>query len=108
MPDGTIQWGGFEQNVIRHVETFAEAQGVWFLCPLCFAKNGGAIGTHYVDVTFEGRGAKDDEGSHDLQGRPSRWSASGSSLDDLSCSPSVLLLGPGCGWHGYITSGGAQ
>ncbi len=34
--------------------TLELAQSVVFLCPTCFAKNGGPIGTHLVIVTFEG------------------------------------------------------
>lgn len=106
LPGGGIKWGGFEVNVIRRVKNFADAQGVWFLCPLCFAKNGGAVGTHSCEVTFEGRGAKDDEGSHGTNGQPTRWTASGTGLHDLVCTPSILLTPPGCAWHGFIGSSG--
>ena len=105
LPDGQIQWGGFPQQVVRRVDNFADAQGIWFLCPVCFQKNEGAVGTHSCEVTFEGRGAKDDEGSHTLEGAPSRWAVTGSTFEDLSTHPSIFLNGPGCGWHGYITNG---
>jgi hypothetical protein len=106
LPDGTTQWGGFPVQEIHHVDTLAEAQGIWFLCPLCFTKNGGSVGTHSVDVTFEGRGAADDQGSHDSTGKPSRWSVSGTCMDDLCLAPSILLAGPGCGWHGFVGNSG--
>ena len=89
------------------VASFAEAQGVWFLCPLCFEKNGGNVGTHWCEVTFAGRGALDHQGSHGSDGRPTRWNASGTSLADLTTTPSILL-GGGCAWHGYITNGDAK
>lgn len=88
---------------------FAEAQCIWFLCPACFVKNGGAVGTHSVEVGFEGRNLLDDECSHNSKGEPSRWRIeSGSSLNDLTLKPSIQLTPPCCGWHGYITNGVAE
>ncbi len=86
------------------VETLAEAQGIVFLCPLCFTKNNGTKGTHSCEVTFSGKGVKDDEGVHNDLGIPVRWSVTGNNFEDLSTSPSVLLLS-GCRWHGFITAG---
>lgn len=85
------------------VETLAEAQGVCFLCPVCFVTNGGRIGTHLCEVTFEGRGAEPTQGTQNERG-PVRWTVAGTGVDDLTTTPSILLLG-GCGWHGYITAG---
>lgn len=95
------------------VETVAEADHVEFLCPLCFEKNGGASGTHGVMVTFAGRNVPGEAGSRDNTGKPSRWAASGSSLDDLVLSPSILLdasrpPGAGCHWHGFVGSSGVK
>ncbi len=83
------------------VATAAEAQGIRFLCPACFTKNGGKVGTHGLDVTFAGRGATDEQGSHGNGGKPSRWQVSGDSFENLSLSPSIDV---GC-WHGYVTNG---
>lgn len=83
------------------VETLAEAQGIWFQCPKCVAADG-----HYLDVSFEGRGVKDAQGSHGKDGSPTRWKVSGTNLDDLTTQPSILIEYP-CGWHGYITNGDA-
>lgn len=85
---------------------FAEAQGIEFQCPACFVTNGGSIGTHWCNVTFADRGVPDQLGSHNQEGKPTRWVATGSSLADLSTQPSIQLAG-GCGWHGYITNGNA-
>lgn len=87
------------------VDTLAEAQGVLFLCPACFKTNNGPIGTHSVMTWFRDRGVPDDEVP-----RPGRWQVASSStgLDDLTLTPSVLLPGPGCGWHGFVTNGDAQ
>lgn len=87
--------------------TFAEAEGVMFLCPACFQKNGGARGTHVVDVTFADRGVPDDRGSHGTGGNPTRWTVTGTGFDDLTTTPSILLIG-GCAWHGFLTNGSIQ
>jgi hypothetical protein len=89
----------------HRVEALAEAQGIEFLCPVCFAKNRGAVGTHWCEVSFEGRGVKPAQGSHTDKGLPSRWTVSGTSLANLTLMPSIKLEG-GCAWHGYITNGG--
>lgn len=86
------------------VDSFAEAQGIWFLCPKCFAINSGPVGTHMVDCTFAGRGALDTQGSHGKEGKPTRWNASGSDYSNLSLTPSILIDG-GCAWHGHVTNG---
>ena len=93
------------------VKTLAEADHIDFLCPACFAKNGGAKGTHCVMVTFAGRNVSDDAGSGDSDGKPSRWNVSGTSLDDLVLTPSILLdakrkAEDGCHWHGFVGSSG--
>lgn len=82
------------------VETLEEAQGIMLRCPKCAV----AGGRHYLQVTFSGRGADDSVGSSGTRGGPTRWEATGSSLDDLSTTPSIQLVG-GCAWHGYITNG---
>lgn len=94
---------GVERRYNRHVETLADASSLFFLCPACFAKNGGAVGTHGIIVTFAGRGVPDDEGSHNSKGKPSRWNVSGTGLADLTLTPSIDV---GC-WHAYITNGEA-
>lgn len=104
------------REYMAHVESLVEAQGIWFLCPKCYAGNihrlppgatdveGAGIGVHQVQVTFEGRGVKDDQGSHGTDGKPTRWNVSGTGYVDLTTAPSILV-GPTCGWHGYITNG---
>lgn len=92
------------REYLVHTSRLDNAQGMVFLCPSCFEKNGGAVGTHAVEVTFASRGAENHQGSHGRDGTPSRWSVSGSSFDDLTLTPSVDLT-PGCAWHGFITNG---
>ncbi len=90
----------------RKVETIGEAQGIMFLCPKCFAQNGGAAGTHAVICWSRSAGAPDESTPR------GRWRMVGSSLDDLSLmeepgkTRSILLLG-GCNWHGFVTHGDA-
>ncbi len=94
------------------VETAAEADQIMFLCPACFDKNGGSVGTHHVLVSLAGRNFPDEAGSRDSTGKPSRWTVvSGNTLDDLVLVPSILLGAgqapdQGCHWHGYIGSSG--
>lgn len=107
-----FMWG---PNNVRYefhdVETVAEADEVTFLCPLCFERNAGSGGTHYVMVTFEGRNVPDVAGTRNSTGKPSRWSASGNTIDDLVLAPSILLdagraSDKGCHWHGFVGSSG--
>jgi hypothetical protein len=88
------------------VDTLAHAQGVDFLCPECFVKNGGSVGTHHVLCWFLNRNVPDD-----ATPGPGRWMALGTGYHDLTLGPgsngqsSVQLLGGGCKWHGYIVNG---
>jgi hypothetical protein len=88
------------RTALHTVETLADAHGISFLCPKCFAGD-----HHSVICWFEGKVPDD------AQPVPGRWNPIGSGFDDLSFVPgaksnSVLLLG-GCAWHGFITNGEA-
>lgn len=96
-------------NGHREVATIAEAQGVRFLCPKCFAANGGPVGTHGVICWSRSRGVPDD-----VRPAPGRWALDGTSIGDLTLNAdppgtarSVQLLGGGCAWHGFVTNGEA-
>lgn len=96
LPDGASQW----------VETLAEADGIIFLCPKCFAMKGDNIGVHSVLCWFVGKVPADRTPA------PGRWTPSGTGLHDLTFVPppdavSVNLSGGGCGWHGHIRNGEA-
>lgn len=95
-----------ERFAMHDVGNVAEADEIMFLCPACFAKNGGAVGTHSVLVSFADRSVPDGAGSRGADGKPTRWMVSGSNLDNLVLTPSILLTGPGCGWHGFVGSSG--
>lgn len=89
------------------VDSIKDAQGVKFLCPLCFRANGGAPGTHRVICWSKTAGAPDK-----AEPGPGRWRLVGTGLHDLTLdaepgkSRSVLLNG-GCKWHGFVTNGDA-
>ena len=101
--DGDIYRNGGQ----KRVDTLAEADGVWFLCPKCFASNGGRPGTHAVVCWFVGKVPDD------ARPGPGRWVTQGTGLADLTFVPSetrsrsVALTGGGCGWHGFVTNGDA-
>lgn len=75
----------------QDVATLAEAQGITFVCPEC--ANG-----HSTGVLFRDRGVPDNTWRNSC-----RWTASGTSYEDLTLSPSVDG-GSGC-WHGFIQNG---
>src|SRR5260221_10170993 len=100
-------------NEYQIVDSLAEADGVQFQCPKCaqgleivlkdrrrFVK-----GAHYVICWFVGHVPDN------ISPSPGRWNPKGTCLDDLTFigpgAYSVLLTGPGCGWHGYIINGTA-
>jgi hypothetical protein len=103
---------GFVRRDVRSDATYhirvdspAEADGVIFMCPKCFAENGGGVGTHPVLCWFVGKVPDD------ADPKPGRWHPSGNGLDDLTFvgpgAASVLLTG-GCGWHGFVKNGAAE
>lgn len=89
------------------VETLAEADGVMFLCPKCFADNAGPVGTHTVICWFVGKVPDD------VDPKPGRWTPTGTGLADLTFVPSAgrshsVLLTGGCRWHGFVANGDAS
>lgn len=83
------------QELHPYVDELSRAHGVMFLCPACFKANSGSVGTHSVLVWFANRGVPD-------AATPApRWAMSGTSLADLTLSPSIQIP---C-WHGFVTGG---
>lgn len=88
--------------------SLANADGVMFLCPKCFAANGGKVGTHSVICWFRGKV------SDELTPKPGRWTPVGTGLGDLTFVPGnppmaiSVLLTSGCGWHGFVKDGRAE
>ena len=89
-------------GMFRFVDELAGADGIKFLCPKCFAENGGRVGTHSVICWFKGRVPDD------LRPGPGRWNPSGTGIDDLTfVGPGAVsvLLTSGCNWHGFVRNG---
>lgn len=102
LPDGAIQWGGFPVDYFNKSDDGpAGADGIEFLCPKCFIENGGPAGTHRIHVHFA-EGKTPATIGLNSEGQTVRWSVRGTGYNDLVISPSILLQGPGCGWHGFI------
>ena len=93
-----VHYGVEELHEGEHSETQAQAQGVMFLCPVCFQRNGGAVGTEHVLLWFRDRGVPDAETPG-----PGRWLATGTGFEDLTLAPSVNVDHEH--WHGFITNG---
>lgn len=87
------------------VTALSEAHGVRFICPKSFITHGGKVGAHSVQVYFVGSPVPGHIGVN-AKGEPVRWTASGTSLDDLSLSPSIQEQDNICGWHGFVGSSG--
>ena len=105
------QAAGWTSEYLVKVDSLAEAQGIKMMCPACFIRNSGPIGTHWIEVSFAGKGVKDHQGSRDREGKPSRWDVSGAGYEDLTLRPSILIdqAKPACdGWHGFVTNGDAS
>jgi len=86
-----------EAGQLQEVETIEEAEVVTYLCPKCFLKNGGAVGTHL----FMTPNKKLQPGT---LGGKIYWEWTGKGMDDLTTNPSILDVG-GCGAHFYIKNG---
>lgn len=86
-----------DDRTYRVGAAMSEADGVQFLCPVCFLKNGGPIGTHIMicwapHVPVERKPA------------PGRWPMMGTGFADLTLTPSIAITG-GCNAHFFITNG---
>lgn len=94
------EWVYHAPGVIRHVESLEQADGILFLCPACWIKNGGRVGTHSVICWKPQVPAGIEPG-------PGRWPMTGTGFHDLTLTPSIDLTvgGGGCTWHGFITAG---
>lgn len=96
----------------QYVDSIGQADGVMFLCPLCFRNNGNSsIGTHRVICWSP-------TVPQTTQPIPGRWELRGTSFDDLSLvagSSSVWIRGDpekaytelkgACGAHFFIRNG---
>lgn len=86
-----------EDGKMRIVNSLSEAQGIEFYCP----KSGC---DHKINITFKDRGVLDNQGSHNKEGKPTRWEVNGTDASNLTTLPSIHIKDT-CGWHGFITKG---
>jgi hypothetical protein len=88
----------------RLTDAIAGADGVWFLCPKCFAANGGPVGTHRI-ICWAPHVPQTEPPA------PGRWHLRGTGLGDLSlvgdAASSVLLTG-GCAAHFHVRDGAIE
>lgn len=90
-------------TVNLYVDEIVDADGLQFLCPVCWKKNGGRIGTHAL-ICWN---PSVPQTTHPINGR---WNLVGTGYDDLSLvagSSSVLIrnLDGTEHWHGHVTNG---
>lgn len=85
----------------EELDSMAGADGVEFLCPVCFQKNGGPVGTHSI-ICWEPRVPQT------TSPVPGRWRMSGG-RESLTLtgdrSSSVLLSTAPCKAHFFVTAG---
>jgi hypothetical protein len=101
----TLREATFLKRITCHefklVENIADADGVEFLCPVCFVRNGNSnVGTHAV-ICWSPSVPQDTDPT------PGRWSMVGSGIDDLTlvASSSSVLLKGGCNAHFFVRHG---
>lgn len=80
--------------------TFEEADGILFLCPVCFKNNNGSAGTHSV-ICWRPRVPLT------VFPKPGRWEFEGTGYNDLTlvAGSSSILLNGGCNAHFFIKNG---
>jgi hypothetical protein len=90
-----------DERTFQHTDDIAEADGMCFLCPVCFVTNNGTVGTHSC-ICWQPRVPQT------INPIPGRWNFSGTGYSDLTLtagSSSILLQGEGCKAHFFITNG---
>jgi hypothetical protein len=87
-----------------YVQTIAEADGLWFICPKCYESHGGFVGTHGI-ICWGPRVATD------VMPGPGRWALQGDTLENISLGPAYpganfsVQLNGACEWHGFVQNG---
>lgn len=100
LPDGATEEVTGPQSYIAYVDHLSEAHGVMFLCPKCFAANGGDVGTHQIICW-------NPSVPQTVEPKPGRWEMRGTGYGDLSlvAGSSSVLLTSGCQAHFFVTTG---
>ena len=76
---------------------FTDCDGIFFLCPVCFKNNNGAVGTHGI-ICWKPHVPQT------MEPKPGRWPFTGTGFTDLSLTPSVLINAD-CKAHFFVTNG---
>lgn len=94
---------GAELGHRREVDHIGQADGIFFLCPKCFAANGGPVGTHGI-VCWRPHVPLSEPP------KPGRWEFVGTGLADLTlqASSSSIQLQDGCNAHFHVKNGGIE
>lgn len=85
----------------RMIDDVGLADGIEFLCPVCFKKNGGKVGTHAI-ICWRPHVPQS------VPPTPGRWEFQGSGYNNLTLfagSSSILLTSAECKAHFHITNG---
>ncbi|MGE5679491.1 MAG: hypothetical protein ACM34K_01300 [Bacillota bacterium] len=93
-----------DKNRAQHVDNIKDADGMRFLCPKCFAENGGPKGTH--SITCWQLHVKPEE-AHE---GPGRWNFAGTGYDDITFvnGSSSIAINGGCFAHFFIEQGNVR
>jgi hypothetical protein len=89
-----------EEKGFQRQETIEGADGIWFVCPACFEKNRGCVGSHHI-ICWRPHVPQTQTPT------PGRWEFVGTKFEDLTLkagSSSILLKG-GCNAHFFIENG---
>jgi hypothetical protein len=82
---------------LRHLPDVRGAHAVMFECP---------CGQHQCLVAFEPTIDTEPTTLSGLSRGGGRWKRTGTTLDDLTLTPSIVIgTGPGECWHGFVTNG---
>jgi hypothetical protein len=89
-----------DESHFAKVEKVTEADGIMFLCPVCWKANGGAQGTHVVLCWTP-------KVPREIEPKPGRWNFQGTGVEDLTfvASPPSVQLQGGCNAHFRVENG---
>lgn len=94
----------FESKTYQMQDGIAGAHGILFVCPKCYQEKGGRAGAHSIICWAP-------QVPQSVFPVPGRWELLGTGYGDLTLragSSSVLLTGPGCQAHFFVTNGEIQ
>jgi hypothetical protein len=90
----------------HYVDSRADADGVMFLCPVCFAAKGLQFGST-CDIGVHSIICWEPSVPRDRSPGPGRWNMQGTGIDDLTlvAPSSSILLQSGCRAHFFVRDG---